>query len=162
MRQTGIRHANIGSFMLTRNTDIAAFRPAMELGAELGARGVLAQIFDTEESRVIDTPGALCAIARTLELKVAIEFMAFTPGWNTLQSMAALVEKTALPNLAIGNRLAPGDGVFPVACFINALPAGTPLEVEVPQPQTRPPLERVRYAVTAARRMIEAESRLSR
>jgi sugar phosphate isomerase/epimerase len=205
LRQTGVRLANIESFMISANTDVAVFRPAMELGAELGARGVVTQIFDTEEPRVIDKLGALCAMAEALGMKVAIEFMALTPAWNTLDRAAGLVERTALPNLAIaidilhlvrsggspadvailqprlvayaqlcdgtdlgvtrdyaaeaiGNRLAPGEGVFPLASFISALPAGTPLEVEVPQPQNRPPLERARHAVTAVRRLIEAAS----
>ena len=45
---------------------------------------------------------------------------------------------------AVGNRLAPGTGVFPLISFLQSLSAGTPLELEVPQPLLNPPLERVR------------------
>jgi sugar phosphate isomerase/epimerase len=57
---------------------------------------------------------------------------------------------------AVGNRLAPGAGVFPLASFLQALPGGTPLELEVPQPPLKPPLERVRDMVGATRRLMAA------
>ncbi len=60
---------------------------------------------------------------------------------------------------AAGDRLVPGDGVFPLISFLRALPAGTPLELEVPQPPRQPPRERVQHAVAAARRLIEAAAR---
>lgn len=55
---------------------------------------------------------------------------------------------------AAGNRLAPGDGVFPLRAFLRSLPTGTPLELEVPQRGNQAPLERVRHAVSATRKLI--------
>jgi len=56
---------------------------------------------------------------------------------------------------AMGNRLAPGDGRFPLAALIAALPGDTSLELEVPQPRTRPAFERIRHAVTATRKLLD-------
>jgi sugar phosphate isomerase/epimerase len=56
-------------------------------------------------------------------------------------------------------RVVPGDGVFPITEIFNALPAWTPVEVEVPSFMAAqrgvPPLERVQRAVTAARAVLE-------
>ncbi len=203
LADTGIAVANVDAFIVAPGVDVAGFRPALELGAELGARGAVTIVYDPEESRVVETLGVLCELGAGLGLKIALEFMAFTPGWNTLPAAAELVKRVGQPNLALdidvlhlarsggcaadveavdpgliahaqlcdvadlavtadyaeeaaGNRLAPGDGVFPLESFLRALPAATPLELEVPQPKDRPPLERVRHAVTAARRLIAA------
>jgi sugar phosphate isomerase/epimerase len=200
---TGVSVANIDAFIITPETDVAAFRPALELGAELGARGAVTILYDRDESRVVDTLGGLCEVAETLALKIAFEFMALTPAWNSLRAAAALVESIGRSNLvldvdvlhlarsggcpadvgeiepgliahaqlcdvadltvtadyaaeAAANRLAPGDGVFPLDAFLRALPRGTPLELEVPQPQDRPPLERMQHAVTATRELLNA------
>ncbi len=56
---------------------------------------------------------------------------------------------------AAGNRLAPGAGKFPLQAILQALPAGTPLELEVPQPADRPARDRVADAVAGARRQME-------
>lgn len=199
----GVRLANIESFLMTPATDVAAFEPELELGAELGARGAGVQIFDDDESRVGANLAALCDMASRLGVRVAVEFMPFTPAWKTLPAMAELIARLAHPNLAIGvdalhlvrsggspeeitqlppgvvgyaqlcdgadltvtadyageavgNRLAPGAGVFPLAAFLQALPAGTPLELEVPQPPDRPPAQRVRDVVSATRRLLAA------
>jgi sugar phosphate isomerase/epimerase len=56
-------------------------------------------------------------------------------------------------------RTVPGEGVFPVAAILDALPAGILIDVEVPSTtQARrgvPALERARRAVTAARAMLD-------
>lgn len=201
LQDTGVAIANVDTFIITPETDVTAFRPALELGAELGARGAVTIIYDPEELRVVDTLGAMCEMAEPLDLKITLEFVAFTPAWNTLAAATGLINRIAHPHLALdvdvlhltrsggtpadiaatepgliahaqlcdvadltvtadyaeeasGNRLAPGDGVFPLDAFLRALPAGTPLELEVPQPPDRPPLERVRHAVHAARQLI--------
>ena len=61
---------------------------------------------------------------------------------------------------AIGGRLIPGEGCFPILDIIEALPRAIALDVEVPsiamQSRGVPALERARRAVTASRRLIEA------
>ncbi|MFT5481366.1 MAG: sugar phosphate isomerase/epimerase [Halieaceae bacterium] len=160
-------------------------------------------VYDADESRAIDSLGALCNVAEPLGLKIAIEFVAVTPAWNTLASAAELVTKIGHRNLALdidilhlarsggtpadvaalesrliahaqlsdvadltatadygeeaaANRVTPGDGVFPLDAFLRALPKGTPLELEVPQPPDRPAIERLRHVVTATRQLLDA------
>jgi len=52
-------------------------------------------------------------------------------------------------------RLAPGQGKFPTKEFLKALPVGTPLELEVPQPPDTPAEVRVKAIAEAARKQIE-------
>lgn len=52
-------------------------------------------------------------------------------------------------------RLAPGEGKFPTLEFLQALPAGTPLELEVPQPPDIDARQRVRGIAEAARRQMK-------
>jgi sugar phosphate isomerase/epimerase len=58
------------------------------------------------------------------------------------------------------DRMVPGDGAFPIAAILDALPAATALDVEVPslagQRAGIPALERARRAVAAARSLVEA------
>jgi sugar phosphate isomerase/epimerase len=58
---------------------------------------------------------------------------------------------------AASNRLVPGTGVFPLADFLAALPADTPLELEVPRPATVPAAERINEAMTAARAFLRGQ-----
>jgi sugar phosphate isomerase/epimerase len=53
------------------------------------------------------------------------------------------------------DRTVPGEGVFPLAAFVEALPAATPIDVEVPSLSAAPPLERARRAVAGARAVLE-------
>ncbi len=200
LHDNGVRLANVDCFLLHPNAIPAEFDPALALGGELGARGAVVLLFDNEETRVIDKLGALSARAASLDLNIAVEFLAMSPSWNTLETLADLLTRAALPNVllgvdvlhlvrsggqpadiaridpdlvgyaqlcdgadltttsdyaeeAAGNRLAPGDGAFPLRQFLAALPAETPLELEVPQPPDRLAAERIEHAVAGARRL---------
>jgi sugar phosphate isomerase/epimerase len=58
------------------------------------------------------------------------------------------------------NRMVPGEGVFPIAAILDAMPASVAVDVEVPsltgQQQGIPALDRARRAVEAGRRLLEA------
>ncbi len=58
------------------------------------------------------------------------------------------------------NRMVPGEGVFPIAAILDAMPAATAVDVEVPsltgQQQGIPALDRARRAVDAGRKLLEA------
>jgi len=86
------------------------------------------------------------------------EVAALAPGqaFNAQLSDSADLSVTAdYGREAAIERLAPGDGRFPLLEFLRALPAGTPLELEVPQPPGPPPLARARHAVAGARRLMQ-------
>lgn len=75
-------------------------------------------------------------------------------GYAQLCDGADLTPGTDYGAEAVGNRLAPGDGVFPLPEFLAALPPDLPLELEVPQPQDRPAAERIAHAVAGARGLL--------
>lgn len=102
LRETGVRLANVECFMLTPQTQVEHFRPALELGASLGARSATALLYDSDEARVRDNLSQLCDMAASLQLNIGIEFLALTPAWNTLQQAAALATTLAKPNLRLG------------------------------------------------------------
>ena len=56
-------------------------------------------------------------------------------------------------------RMVPGEGVFPIAEILDALPAATPVDVEVPSiigsQRGVPALERARRSVSAARELLD-------
>jgi sugar phosphate isomerase/epimerase len=197
-----MRVANVECFMLTPKTEVEKFRPAIEFGAELGARSATVLLYDADESRVFDNLSRLSELTAAAGLRVGIEFMPFTPKWKNLKETAALVQQLARPNLGICidmlhlirsggtpadvaaidpamiayaqlcdsndltanenyfeeagiSRLAPGEGKFPLQEFLQALPAGTPLELEVPRKPDVPARERVRDIVVRTRRQLE-------
>lgn len=76
-------------------------------------------------------------------------------GYVQLCDGADLSVSTDYAAEAGGNRLAPGDGQFPLQEFLKALPAGTHLELEVPQPATVPAQQRVKHMVEATRRQMQ-------
>lgn len=58
---------------------------------------------------------------------------------------------------AIGGRLPPGEGALPLRSFVDVLPDGITLGIEVPMsPDAGSPAERVRRAVEATRKMLTA------
>jgi len=203
LQATGLGVLNAECFMLTPDTDVAGFRPALELASALNARGVTALLYDADEERVRFNLQSLCAMARSLGLLVNIEFMPFSPRWGSLQEATALVEELDQANLGLGidllhlvrsggsvedlaavppqlvhyaqvcdsadgtahkdyaeeagaNRLAPGAGVLPVQAFVAALPPGTPVEIEVPQPPGMPAAERLAAIIGATREQLRA------
>lgn len=112
----------------------------------------------------IARPGLACGIDMLHLVRsggTAAEVAALEPrlvGYAQLCDGASLEVTADYATEAVGNRLAPGDGVFPLGAFLQALPPDTPLELEVPQPPTAPPLERARRIVSAARGVIDGLS----
>ncbi len=193
--------ANIECFMLTPNTRVDEFEAALELGAELGARGATALLYDADKNRIVDNLSALAELTKSLGIRIGIEFMPLAAGWKNLQETASLVMQLQDLNLGIGvdllhlvrsggspealkaidpslishaqlcdgshinvsndyveeasfNRMAPGDGVFPIQSFLQALPEGLTVELEVPQVSDLPALQRVQHIVAGARKQL--------
>lgn len=77
--EAGIGLLCIELIPLDRMTDPAAFRPAIEAGAELGARRVSVAGDDPDPGIVAQKMAALCDVAAPLGMAVDIEFMPFRP-----------------------------------------------------------------------------------
>ena len=84
LRDTGVRVFDIEAFVLSPQTDLKRFRPALELGAELGATHISSigtefapgAAFLTPDER-IDLFGRLCDDAAQFGLTVGVEFMMY-------------------------------------------------------------------------------------
>lgn len=111
-------------------------------------------------------------------LGIAIDALHFVRTGATVAEVAALppgmiayVQLCDGAHLSIGNdyrhealnRLAPGEGVFPLHDLLRALPPDVPIDVEVPsvelQRQGMPATDRARRAVVAARAILERAGR---
>lgn len=199
----GIEVLNVECFMLTPASDIDSYRPAIEVGAELGAQNLVALLYDQDPARAVDNLTRLHNLAAEYQMGIGIEFMPFTPLWKSLPDTIGLIESLALPNLKVAidflhlirsgggvkdlvslpaglishvqlcdshnleesvdyfheagvERLAPGEGAFPLVELLVALPTGVAFELEVPQPATVAAAERLATMATAARRVLAA------
>lgn len=90
LRATGLFVLDIEAVWLQPHTEIDALRPALELGAELGARHVLTVGFDPDGTRLADTFGAFSAAAQDCGLRTMLEFIPYST-LPTLQSACDLL-----------------------------------------------------------------------
>ena len=78
LRATGMEILDIEAFWLLPDTGIESFRPALEVGAELGAKYVLTICFDDNQARLTDNFGKFCALAAACGLRTMLEFIPYT------------------------------------------------------------------------------------
>lgn len=98
----GLRVTNLEYFPLTEHTVLEDFKPALELGALLGAQRVVAHVHDSNEARATDTLGRLVDLAGRFSLQVGLEFMGLSAGCPSLAQAARLVAQVGTPGLGIG------------------------------------------------------------
>jgi sugar phosphate isomerase/epimerase len=206
MKDTGVKCGNLECFNLTPEAMVEEFRPAVEMGAELGAPSLIAiNAWDPEPARAQDKFGALCRMAAEYRMRVNVEFISMGKV-RTLADAVALVTGSGEANAGINidilhltrtgdtpadiraidaklvgyaqicdgpaglareewndegfeQRRIPGDGEFPLADFVAALPPDIVLGVEVPLRDLREagigPAERARRSVEGARRFVK-------
>ena len=75
---TGVEVLDIELARMGPNADPKAFERLLEIGAELGARHVIAQLPDPDRARKIERFAALCDLAASFGLTVELEF----PSWT--------------------------------------------------------------------------------
>jgi sugar phosphate isomerase/epimerase len=201
MVATGVTVTNIEFFMLTEDVDLEAFRPAVEVAAELEAQRLVTIVFDTEVERAAENLARMGDLAADHGLVVGLGVEGMTPGCASLETGVELLRLAGRPNIALGvdclhlvrtattpedvaalpaelfgyaqicdgadlrvssdylddifDRLIPGDGVFPVSAYLDALPAATAVDIEVPSRSGRPVRERAQRAAAASRAMLE-------
>lgn len=208
---TGVTINTLECFALTPDTQVAAFEPALAVGAELGGRAATAIIFDPDRARATDNLAAFAALADGYGLATNVEFIALselkslddavslaravaphdvrivvdTLHWTRSGGTAA--ELRALDPALLGavqlcdgpaempeelqlfhegflQRIIPGEGAFAIGDFLQALPPGKLIGVEVPLQDLADAgvavEERARRAIEGARRVIEAAAYL--
>jgi sugar phosphate isomerase/epimerase len=97
---SGVRVFDIYSFYLEPHTDVARFEPALELGAELGAKYALVMGADPEWSRLCDNFERVCQLADRCGLVCTVESAVTRPVAN-LQQALKLVTSCRSTNVAI-------------------------------------------------------------
>ena len=206
MRATGVKVGNLECFNLTPEAVVEDFRPAVAMGAELGATSLTAiNAWDPEPARAADKFAGLCRIGAEYGLKVYVEFISMGQV-RTLADAVKLVTDSGEANVGITvdilhvirtgdtpddikaidpkligyaqicdgpaglardewqnegfeQRQIPGEGEFPLADFVAALPADVILGVEVPLKSLREagvsPLERARRSLEGTRSFLD-------
>lgn len=94
---TGIRVFDIEAVWLTPETDVMRLRPALELGARLGANHLLVVGNDPEAGRLRDNFAGLCDLAAGFGIGVALEMMSYV-ALNTLPKAFRLLDEVRRPN----------------------------------------------------------------
>jgi sugar phosphate isomerase/epimerase len=100
MADTGVTIADLEIVMLKPDTNVAAYLPFLETGAQLGAKHVLIAAYDPEESRLVETFAAFCDAAAPFGLTGDLEFMPWT-AVPDLASATRVVRAAARPNAGI-------------------------------------------------------------
>lgn len=100
LRDTGVQLHDIEDVVIDVGRDVQAAARALELGAELGARHVICNVWGGEPAFVQDQFDRLCDLAAPLGLKVQAEFVSFTP-LNDLQAAWRLVQASGRDNAGI-------------------------------------------------------------
>lgn len=101
LRDSDLSVSNVEFFPLGSNTRLVDFRPALDLGAALGARLAVTHVHDTNHDRAIDTLSGFTELAATAGLAVGLEFMPLSPGCVDLHQAEALVRAARQRNLGI-------------------------------------------------------------
>lgn len=198
---------NIEVFSVGPDTDVAAFAPALDMGAEIGATRLTALVQDPDADRAKAAMAALADLAGARGIAVSIEFMKFSE-LRSIGAGEAFVRDAGHENLsllvdplhlfrtggnvsdlavtdrrvigaaqicdgplkapkspfgeAVENRGIPGEDEFPLREFLAALPAGCPIDIEVPLKRFADagvsPLERATRLVTATRALLRASA----
>lgn len=119
--------------------------------------------------RSLSEASAIVAAARAPNLKVLVDALHWMRASDTAADLRAAhslgyvqlcdgplqapADREALIREARTNRLAPGDGDFPLQALLGAMPQDCVASVEVPLPQGRDPQSHADYLLKAARRL---------
>lgn len=100
MADHGVTVQGIEVFALAPDTDPAAFAPALDRGAALGARCLTALVQDADAGRAAGRMAALCDMAAARGMGVALEFMRFSQ-CRSIGAAADFVRAVGHPALGI-------------------------------------------------------------
>jgi sugar phosphate isomerase/epimerase len=98
----GVALDGIEFFPLTADVDFEFYKPALALGAELGAKRAVTHVFIQDDALVVDRLGAFCDLAKAEGMKVTSEFCPLTPGNPSLARATWLVDQVGRDSFGIG------------------------------------------------------------
>ena len=96
LADTGVGVLDIELVKLYPDTATSRFEPALEAGAELGARHVIVGGYDPDRARLTDNFASICDLAQRFGLSANLEFVTWTDV-SDLKEAAAVVSGAARP-----------------------------------------------------------------
>jgi sugar phosphate isomerase/epimerase len=90
LASTGMRVHDIELARIVEGVDVKRFLPAIEVGAELGARALLCSIWGGTRSEYIDHFGALCDLVRPYGMTLDLEYVPIATVTNLAQAVDVL------------------------------------------------------------------------
>lgn len=100
LRETGVTVHDIELARIGDDVDVESYLPALEVGAELGARHVISSVWSTDANRTQEQFDKLCDLAQQFGLTVDLEFVTWA-SCSTLGSVAEIVRRSGRRNVGI-------------------------------------------------------------
>jgi sugar phosphate isomerase/epimerase len=100
LKATGMRVLDIELARIYEGVDVRSYLPAMEAGAQLGARHLLTSAWCSDRAFVLERFIELCELAKPLGLTVDFEFVTFT-SYRTQADAADLIRASRCENAGI-------------------------------------------------------------
>ncbi|MCT4618395.1 MAG: sugar phosphate isomerase/epimerase [Marinisporobacter sp.] len=100
LSQTGLRVHDIELARILDDFDVKDYLPAMEVGAELGAKSLLTSIWTDDKSLYTEKFHELCELAKPFGLNVDLEFVTWA-GVKDLKQTVEVLEATTETNKGI-------------------------------------------------------------
>lgn len=98
--ETGVEVFDIELARVLDEVDYDSYAPALEVGAELGAKVLLSSVWTTDPVKQVAGLAKVAEVARQYDMRVVAEFVALSTV-KTLEEMTALVRQADAPNLGI-------------------------------------------------------------
>jgi sugar phosphate isomerase/epimerase len=100
LADTRLRLHDIELARIINGVDVASYLPALEVGAELGARRVISSVWVSDWNYTVDSLGRLCDLAATVGLSISLEFVTWSNA-AALRDALALVRAVKRPNCGL-------------------------------------------------------------
>jgi len=100
LADNGIRARNLEVFAISPDTDVSLFRPALEIGASLGAQSATALLREGDFTRRVDQFVALCQLGAQYNLQINAEFVSYH-SLGSLDQAVELIAAAKQPNAGI-------------------------------------------------------------
>jgi sugar phosphate isomerase/epimerase len=102
LADSGVSLDGVEFFPITGEVDFEIYKPAIALGAELGARRAVGHVFILDDALVVNRLGEFCDLAESFGLKFTSEFCPLTAGNPSLGRAKWLVDQVGRESFAIG------------------------------------------------------------
>jgi len=100
LAETGLKPLDIELARIADGVDVKTYLPALENGAELGARNVISSIWTPEHNFAIDSLSELCDLAAPCGLTINLEFVTWA-SVTDLEQTVAVIREVNRPNLGL-------------------------------------------------------------